>query len=154
MATKVPFTLKEDMEVCVKCGHDMKAGTIVTWLREPNRKGYYHPACEALPTRKELTKVRVQAQDSPLGYVWMRVNYIPEPALVMPHTPEISPDGKLLNALAQALLPELNKKIAEAVANQQPRIVVNVYCPKPGDEVRALDILSKELFLLEKVQQI
>ena len=68
--------------------------------------------------------------------------------------PQVNADGILLNALAQALLPKLSAQIAEAVAKGQPRIVVNVYVPKPGDEAKALDLLSKELFLLNSVQSL
>lgn len=198
MASKIaPFTLT-DPDMCVKCGKDMPEGTEATWLREPDRKGYYHPACANLPTQEGLTKVKVQAQDSPLGYVWMRVNAIPTRSLlgettpatrlvpteaketngeanlqtrqarpvqvvqdtVLPRVPEgnerpqLNADGILLNALATALLPKLGQLVSEAIAKHEPRIVVNVYVPKSGDEVKALDLLSKELFLLDKVQTI
>jgi hypothetical protein len=211
MATKIaPFSLTEP-DICVKCGGDMAIGSHATWLREPERKGYYHPSCGTLPTIEALTKVKVQAQDSPLGYIWMRVNAIPaqsllgettpatrliptevtdgnttehvapestdrvpamasqesirslfnDPRITAPlpspwevKTPAPSADSILVNAIATALLPALGKMVSEAVANGQPRIVVNVYVPKKGDEVKALDILGKELFLLESVQSI
>jgi hypothetical protein len=173
MATKIaPFTLK-DPDICVKCGQDMPEGTHATWLREPECKGYYHPTCEAKPIIAALTKIKVPAADSPVGYVWMRQNAIPctegpelkplatilaAAATPLPgpwkEQPQVSADGILLNALAQAILPKIHQQIAEAIKSQQPRIIVNVYCPKPGDEVKALDLLSKELFLLEKVNEL
>lgn len=164
-----PFTLKEP-DICVKCGNDMPVGTEATWLREPERKGYYHPACEAKPTIEALTRIKVVAADSPLGYCWMRQREIPTDArlgettpatrLVPSHNPtpkpvaveptsQIGPDGILIDTLAKLLLPKLTEAF-----NNHPRIVVNVYVPKAGDEVKALDLLSKELFLLDKVQSI
>lgn len=163
MATKIaPFTLR-DPDLCVKCGVTMPSGTVATWLREPERKGYYHPACEAKPTNEQLVRVRVP-DDSPMKYSWIRVSDInskPVDTEKLSTGPKMESgvvppgaDGILLQALTAALLPSLTAQIAAAVANNQPRIVVNVYCPRPGDEVRALSALSTELFLLQEVKTI
>jgi hypothetical protein len=165
------FTAQES-DVCCKCGNDIEIGQEISWLREPERKGNFHVACAALPTQEALTKVRVQAHDSPLGYVWLRVNAIPAgsklgettpatrlvPTQAVPISsttvPNVSTDGVLLNAIATALLPALGKMVSEAIAQGEPRITVNVYCPKPGDATKALDILGKQLFLLDSVREI
>jgi hypothetical protein len=195
MASKIaPFCLRAP-EICVKCGEDMPAGTVATWLRSPNEKGYYHPMHESMMTNPQLVRVKVP-DDSPLKYSWMRVCDIQNKSVdteklpsghktetevkhapifpvvtvapgakglmekgvasVRPElgAPAVSPNDILLNALVQALLPSLTERIAAAVANDQPRIIVQVFVPKEGDEVKALDVLSRELFKLVGVNQI
>lgn len=177
-----PFTLPSP-DQCVKCGLEMPKGTECTWLRDGNaRIGYYHIECKDKPTIPALTRVKVKDSGSPLGWVWMRVNAIPDtkerygpqptalPSLrpmldklndmplpgawevkpaPTPPAPTISAEGILLNALAQQMLPAITKMIAE----RAPRIVCNIYVAKAGDEVKAMELLSKELFLLQSVSE-
>jgi hypothetical protein len=56
---------------------DMPEGTVVSWLRTTVSKGYFHVACLEKPVIENLLKVKVQAADSPLGYVWMRACIVP-----------------------------------------------------------------------------
>jgi hypothetical protein len=147
------FTLK-DPDTCVRCGMDMPEGTVVSWLRMPTAKGYFHTGCVDKPIIESLLKVKVQAADSPLGYIWMRTCTIPE------GTPlgETTPATRLIPSHnpdpTHEQVADLIQQIAEAVAQNQPRIVLNVYVAKAGEEVKALDLLSKELFLLNSVQKL
>jgi len=163
MVPSKSFTVREP-DICVKCAQPIAVGQEICWLREADRKGYYHAnaVCIEKPIIMALTRVRHEDASSPFGYAWVREKDLPmqpvvntspaktvEPA-VSESAPVINADGIIVNAVAKALLPALGKMIAEM---KGPRIVCNVYVAKAGEETKALDLLSKELFLLQSTQE-
>lgn len=150
--TSLTFRLSEP-DLCCKCGKDIPAGTHVSWLRDPGRKGYFHPDCVQLPTQRELTMVRVEDSEAKAGFRYVRVRDQRQKA-VPPVAPALAKPDKdgVLGALVAAMEPHINARIAEALAKHKPGIVVNVFVPKSGDEAEALALLGQELFALQSVR--
>jgi len=167
MATIIKaFTAKEP-DICVKCGKPIAIGQEISWLRDAERVGYFHVEERSMETIMALTKVRVTDPGAQLGWRWVRERdrgtahpaiYTPvlpvlsvsrddkpqaQPTAISKEIPsEVSTDGIIVAAVAKALLPAIGKMIADA---KGPRIVCNIYVNKSGEEIEALNSLSKEL---------
>ena len=162
------FTAKE-RDTCVKCRNPIEPGQEIGWLRDANRKGYFHEQCSSLPTVEGLALVRVDDPSTREGFRYTRVQDLGGVQALLPEHPvaarlavpmlmpmmhssgadaplpgpwkvkEANADGIIVNRETLAQL------IAEAVA-KLPRITVNVIVSPEQDPEAALEMLSKELF--------
>lgn len=178
MTTIKAFTAKEP-DICVKCGEQIKIGDEISWLRDAERVGYFHPEERDKETIMALTKVRVTDPTAQLGWRWIREKDRGVPGMTAIFTPvlpvltvsragqsdekikehvqitslpaavETVSDSFIVQAVAKAVMPMLRKMITEV---KGPRIVVNVYVNKSGDEIEALETLSKELATYSNVR--
>jgi hypothetical protein len=173
------FTAKT-VDLCVKCSKDILPGQDIGWLRDANRKGYFHLPCAPLPTIESLALVRVQDQTVREGFRYVRVKDLTTPALLPEHpvakrraVPKVQPPvltDEQWKVLREPLpgpwevkkpnedgilvnKTTLTQMIAAAVA-QLPRIVVNITVAQEQDAEAALEMLSKELFVRKGVQTI
>ena len=167
MATIIKAFTSKEPDICCKCGETILVGSEVSWLRAAERIGYMHIECRDKETIMALTKVRVTDPEAQLGWRWIRERDrgTAHPAIYTPVLPvlsvsrddkpqaqpiaiskekssEVSTDGIIVAAVAKALLPAIGKMIADA---KGPRIVCNIYVNKSGEEIEALNSLSKEL---------
>ena len=146
-------------DTCVKCSKSITPGQEVGWLRDANRKGHFHSECASLTTIEALALVRVQDQGTREGYRYVRVKDLGGVQALLPEHPvatRLAAPAPARSPNADGILvteEKLADLIAQAVA-KMPRIVVQVFVPKPGDEKAALELLSKELFMRSEVQSI
>jgi hypothetical protein len=144
-------------DICVKCCKPIEPGQGIGWLRDADRKGYFHEECASLPTQEALTMVRVQDQEARAGYRYVRVQDLGGAQALLPEHPVATrlatpvkvpnADGILINQTT------LNEMVAQAVA-QLPRISVTVVVRDKADVEAALQLLTTELFARTGVQRI
>lgn len=141
MATTKSFSLRE-AEVCCKCGTRMAVGTEVSWLRDPEARGFFHVSCGHLPAQPGLVLRKRQDPTNALGYVWARAgdaSTMPprtQPKAIMalhdPNTVSTAPAGThapahgVLEALAQALMPYMAAQVTAQVDAALAKVTVRV----------------------------
>lgn len=167
------FTAKTP-DHCVKCAQPIVPGQEIGWLRDADRKGYFHVECASLPTQEALTLVRVDDPKAREGYRYVRVQDLKGHAALLPEHPvekRLTLREAMQEAGADLPLPgpwkvrepnadgimvtkeTLASLVAQAVA-QLPRIQVTIVVHAEEDAEPALELLSKELFARKGVMTI
>lgn len=142
MAGTKSFSLRE-AEVCCKCGTRMPIGTEVSWLRDPEARGFFHISCGHLPAHPGLVLRKRPDPTQAIGYVWARVGNAsslpprtqPKAIMALPDANTLStapvatqapaPPG-VLEALAKALQPFLAVQVAAQVDAVLAKVTVRV----------------------------
>lgn len=154
---KIANFVAKTPDTCVKCAKSIEPGQEIGWLRDADRKGYFHVDCASLPTVEALTLVRTEDQSAREGYRYVRVQDLGSAKALLPEHPVATrlarpvrvpnADGILVNKETLAQL------IAEAVA-KLPRIQVTINVSPEQDPEAALELLSHELFTRKGVHAI
>lgn len=142
MATLKTFTLRE-ADVCVKCATLMPVGTEVSWLRDPEAKGFFHVSCGHLPAQPGLVLRKRPDPTNVLGFVWARAGSAttmpprtqPKALMALPDTNTQStaltvsqaPAAGVIEALAQAIMPYLTAHVTAQVNAELSKVTVRVH---------------------------
>lgn len=109
MSKELPIVLRRT-DICIKCSVGMPPGTEVTWLRDAEAKGYYHPACAALPNVPSLLLVKKPTTANSLGYVWERAGGSVPTLMPMPVIPAAKEED-VMACMVDALMPKIKEKL-------------------------------------------